>query len=161
MKLHKLGLAIVAGLMVLAQAALAGQFPRGCEVSGFNFQDDFLILNDKGDQAFYLIENRSDDLIEMERFETREVFMSPSLQALINPANWAAFASDIANQHFQCFRHQGENIQKINCQDALEVCRYPRVRFALSNMGNYWVSVNKNQNEVIQDAVSKGIYLKW
>ncbi|HAT8961810.1 TPA: enhanced entry protein EnhB, partial [Legionella pneumophila subsp. pneumophila] len=29
------------------------------------------------------------------------------------------------------------------------------------NMGNYWISTNKSQNEVIQESVAKGIYLKW
>ncbi|AHE67071.1 hypothetical protein [Legionella oakridgensis] len=136
-------------------------FPRGCEVSGFGYSDNYLILNDKGEQTFYLIQNRSDTQIELERHETREVFMSPTLKSKLDPSQWAAFASDLENLHFKCFTHQDNNVAMVNCNDVLEVCQYPRVKFALSNMGNYWVSTNKPQAQVIKDAVAKGILLRW
>lgn len=139
----------------------AGAFPRGCEVTGFGYQQNHLILNETGEQAFYLIQNRSDTKIEMERQGHSDEFMSPPLQASIDPTNWAAFASDVKNLNFKCYKQQDENTAAIDCRDVLEVCQYPRVRFALSNMGNYWISTNKAQNAVIQDAVAKGIYLKW
>ena len=87
--------------------------------------------------------------------------MTPPLQASIDPMNWAAFASDVKNINFKCYQHVNENTVNINCEDVLEICQYPRVRFALSNMGTYWISANKSQNAIIQDAVAKGIYLKW
>jgi hypothetical protein len=87
--------------------------------------------------------------------------MSPPLQATLEQKNWAAFASDVKNLNFKCYQHDAENTSPVNCSDVLEVCRYPRVRFALSNMGNYWISSNKTQSAVIQDSVAKGIYLKW
>ncbi|ASQ45981.1 hypothetical protein clem_07130 [Legionella clemsonensis] len=136
-------------------------FPHGCEVRGFGFSDHHLILNETGEQSFYLIQNRSSKPIELQRIETREVFMSPSLTAKLDPLNWAAFASDVENLHFQCFVKEEETIKTLDCRDVLEVCQYPRVKFALSNMGNYWVSTNKSQNEVITDATKKGIYLRW
>ncbi|CAM2873210.1 hypothetical protein [Legionella worsleiensis] len=136
-------------------------FPRGCEVSGFGYQNNFLILNETGKQSYYLIQNRSDAKIELERHETGDVFMSPPLQATIEPLNWAAFASDVSNLNFKCYKHIEEDTITVDCRDVLEVCQYPRVRFALSNMGNYWISANKAQNEIIQDSVAKGIYLKW
>lgn len=137
------------------------QFPHGCEVRGFGFNDTQLILNETGEQSFYLIQNRSNKPIELQRIETREVFMSPSLNAKLDPLNWAAFASDVENLHFQCFIKEEETIRTLDCRDVLDVCQYPRVKFALSNMGNYWVSTNKSQNEVITDATKKGIYLRW
>ncbi|MDI9819446.1 MULTISPECIES: enhanced entry protein EnhB [unclassified Legionella] len=136
-------------------------FPHGCEVTGFGFSEEYLIVNDSGQQAFYLIQNRSNKQVELQRIETREVFMSPSLTAKLDPLNWAAFASDVENLHFQCFSKESEEIKKINCRDVLEVCQYPRVKFALSNMGNYWVSTNKTQDNVINEAIRKGIYLRW
>lgn len=139
-------------------------FPRGCEASGFEFIDNYLILNRTGDQAFFLIQNKSHYSIEMQRVETRNVFMSPPLVAKLNPENWAAFASDVQDFHFRCYttntNENGEPLP-IDCKIILDVCQYPRVRFALSNMGNYWVSTNKPQQQVINDAVAKGIYLKW
>ncbi len=141
--------------------ALAATFPHGCEVTGFGFNDNQLILNETGEQTLYFIQNHSDKPIELERHETRDVFMSPHLQSKLDPANWAAFASDITNLHFKCLTHDADNTSMINCSDVLDVCQYPRVKFALSNMGNYWVSTNKPQDQVIKDAVAKGIYLRW
>ena len=137
-------------------------FPRGCEVVGFGFSNSELVLNESGAQAYYLIQNRTESTIELEHHTTEQAFMSPPLQAKLDATSWAAFASDIKNLHFKCYKRSGENdISTIDCRDALDVCQYPRVRFALSNMGNYWISANKSQNEVIQDSVTKGIYLKW
>lgn len=140
---------------------MAATFPKGCEVTGFGYSDNYLILNETGDQTFYLIQNRTDDQIELERYETRDVFMSPSLQSKLNPDRWSAFACDVANMHFKCFKHKDNNTVLVNCGDVLEVCQYPRVKFALSNMGNYWVSTNKPQSSVIKEAIAKGILLRW
>lgn len=141
--------------------AASGSFPHGCEVTGFAFSENFLILNDHGEQAFYLLQNRSNKAIELELYETKEAFMSPKLHSKVEPLNWSAFASDIQNLHFKCFTQDGENTAMINCSEVLDVCQYPRVKFALSNMGNYWVSTNKAQGQVIKDAVAKGILLRW
>nr|WP_298622763.1 enhanced entry protein EnhB [uncultured Legionella sp.] len=155
---HKI---LLVSMILINSTHAASIFPRGCEVSGFGYDKNFLILNDTGEQSYYLMQNRSDAKIELERHETGDVFMSPPLQATIEPANWAAFASDVKNLNFKCYKHVEENTTAINCSDVLDVCQYPRVRFALSNMGNYWISANKSQHNVIQDSVAKGIYLKW
>ncbi|WP_028387859.1 hypothetical protein [Legionella fairfieldensis] len=141
--------------------AATNSFPHGCEVTGFGFDQNYLILNDNGAQSFYLVQNRSNNQVELQRYETRDVFMSPPLTARLDPSNWAAFASDVENLHFQCFINESEGLTKIDCRDVLEVCKYPRAKFALSNMGNYWVATNKTQSQVINEATSKGIYLRW
>lgn len=158
--LQKLMVSMTVFVVGIANAAV-NPFPHGCEVSGYGYNENYLILNDNGSQTFFLIQNRSDKPIEMQRIETREVFMSPSLTAKIAPSNWAAFASDVENLHFQCFYKVEENVTPVDCRSVLDVCQYPRVKFALSNMGNYWVSTNKSQNEVITEATQKGIYLRW
>lgn len=141
--------------------AYSEPFPRGCEVIGFGYNAGRLVVNETGKQSFYLIRNHSAIPIKMQRVETRDVFMSPPLTAQLEPSNWAAFASDVAEFNFECLRTENETLTAIDCRDVLEICEYPRVKFALSNMGNYWVSVNKPQQQIINDAVSKGIYLKW
>lgn len=147
--------------VLFVNSSVAAVFPRGCEVTGFAYSDNKLVLNDSGEQSYYLIQNRSDAKIELERHDTADAFMSPPLQASIDSMNWSAFASDVKNLNFKCYKHVEDKTDLINCGDVLDVCRYPRVKFALSNMGNYWISTNKTQNEVIQDSVAKGIYLKW
>lgn len=150
------------GLLSLAiTSAFANNFPRGCEVTGFGFNQNYLVLNPSGQQAFYLIQNKTNRPIYMERHETRDVFMSPKLEVNLLATYWAAFASDETNMNFQCFTKDNETLSPVLCNDVIDVCQYPRARFALSNMGNYWVSTNKPQNLVIKEAVAKGIYLKW
>lgn len=136
-------------------------FPRGCEVTGFGYNGTNLVLNENGNQSYYLIQNRDTRNIEMQRVEERDAFMTPPLTARFDPSNWSAFASDISNLHFQCFISEETGRVKVDCRDVLEVCQYPRVKFALSNMGNYWVSVNKDQRQVINESTAKGIYLRW
>ena len=147
--------------LLVSSLNAASSFPRGCEVSGFAYDQNYLVLNETGDQSYYLIQNRSEGKVELERHDTAEAFMSPPLLASLEPTNWAAFASDVKNVNFKCYKRAEENTSLVDCKDVLEVCRYPRVRFALSNMGNYWISTNKTQANVIQDSVAKGIYLKW
>src|SRR3990167_3952514 len=151
-------------LVSAATLDVSPHFPRGCEVSGFGYSKNFLIINEHGDQMFYLFQNRSHQTIELEHFETQaDVFMSPKLETQISPDHWSAFASDVSNLYFQCFvKHQtSQERQSVDCSEVLDVCQYPRVKFALSNMGNYWVSTNKEQGQVIKDAVAKGILLRW
>lgn len=139
----------------------ASTFPRGCEIVGFFYNQKDLILNETGNQAYYLIQNRSDSTIELERYESGDTFMSPPLHAIFTPMNWGAFASDLKELHFKCYKKTAENTAMVDCQEVLDVCQYPRARFALSNKGSYWISSNKPQNLVIQDSVKQGIYLKW
>ncbi len=148
--------------ILLCGAQSVHAFPRGCEVSGFGYNQNYLILNDAGKQSYYLMQNRSDAKIELEHQSADDSFMNPPLHAIFEPMSWGAFASDVQNLDFKCYKRLDENnTTVVNCQDVLDICQYPRVRFALSNMGNYWISFNKSQNDVIQESVAKGIYLKW
>ena len=141
---------------------LSSNFPRGCEASGFVFYKNFLVLNEHGNQTFYLIQNHSDQTVEFEHFETKtDAFMSPKLEAKVAPSHWSAFASDVAQLYFRCYLSQNEKRVPVNCANFLNVCQYPRVRFALSNQGSYWVSTDKEQAQVIKDASAKGIFLHW
>ena len=148
--------------LLFTNATAETSFPHGCEVVGFGFNQNDLVLNDTGTQAFYMLQNRSDKQVELEHIETNpNIFMSPKLETKLDTQRWAAFASDIENMHFRCYTQENGDKLLINCRDAMDVCQYPRVKFALSNMGNYWISTNKPQEQVIKDAVAKGILLRW
>ena len=97
---------LILPLLLINAAHASSVFPRGCEVSGFGYNQSTLILNESGEQSYYLIQNRSDSTIELERYNTTEEFMSPPLQATIEPTNWAAFASDVKNVNFKCYKHR-------------------------------------------------------
>ncbi len=156
-------LAALLGFSLLYTTATAAtSFPRGCEVTGYGFVDNDLVLNEKGGQAYYMIQNRSEKKIELEHHNTNpDAFMSPKLENKFDPLRWSAFASDVENMHFRCYTQENDDRMLVNCRDALDVCQYPRAKFALSNMGNYWVSTNKPLEQVVKDTVAKGIYLRW
>lgn len=158
---YKINRLIIVPALLINSAQATSSFPRGCEVTGFGYNQKNLIVNETGNQSYYLVQNRSNSRVELERINTEEAFMSPPLHASLDPMNWGAFASDIKNLNFKCFKNTEENITLIDCRDVLEVCQYPRVKFALSNMGNYWISFNKPLGTIIQESVAKGIYLKW
>lgn len=137
-------------------------FPRGCEATGFAFQNQYLILNDDSRQTLFLIQNAGNINISLEHIETRpDVFMSPKLESKLNLNQWSAFSSDISNFYFKCMQGEGETATQVNCGSVLNVCQYPRAQFPLSNKGNYWISTNKELSQVIKESASKGIYLKW
>lgn len=149
-------------LSVCSVVHAVGIFPRGCEPTGFGFQDRFVTLNDTGTQRYFLIHNHSSQAIQLERISTTPVFMTPKLQAKLDRDTWGAFASDLPSTHFACgIRMEDGHLEPIQCVDVVDICQYPRVRFALSNQGTYWVSTNKTQAQVIRDTTQKGIYLKW
>lgn len=140
-------------------------FPQGCELSGFGFDDPYVIFNDSGNQTYFLIQNSATQPIELQRVETEDAFMSPKLKVRMASNNWSAFASDMSNVNFQCFLLDAidtENKPKrVNCREVLTLCQYPRAKFALSNRGSYWVSTNKSQQHVIRESIKKGILLRW
>jgi hypothetical protein len=147
--------------ILLSGMADASHLPRGCQTIGFGYNNHSLLLNDRNQQAFFLIKNRSSSPVELEHYETKEVFMSPKLHSKLDSSSWAAFATDTQNMPFKCYSQDGEITTPLNCGDVLDVCQYPKAKFALSNMGNYWVSTNKELAQVIKDTAAKGIYLKW
>ena len=157
----KLTTMLIIGCMLTPSAIAATSYPRGCEVSGFGFSDPGLILNDTGTQKYFLLQNRFDMPIELERVESDDVFMSPKLQCKLSTNNWAAFASDVQNVYFNCFSIVNNERMPIKCSEVINICEYPRAKFPLSNMGNYWISTNKSQQQVITDSARKGILLKW
>ena len=143
-------------LSLLASSLYA--FPRGCEVSGFGFNRNYLVLNDNNAQTLFMIQNTGAASINFEHIDTRtDVFMSPKLESSLAPHMWSAFSSDIANFYFKCSVANNP----VDCSTVLSVCQYPRAQFPLSNKGTYWISTNKEMSQVVNEATHKGIFLKW
>lgn len=132
-------------------------FPKGCEQVGYHFDGDELILNEDNEQTLYFIENNSNYRLQLKYDEKRNVFMSVGWQTVLNKKKWAAFASDTKAQHFQCSIKD----KKVRCHTHLRVCQYPRVKFAMSNMGSYWVATNVSLWQAKRTAIKKGILLRW
>jgi len=150
-------------VLLLSFTTTVFAFPKGCEVSGFAFQNQQLVLNDNGNQTLFMLQNNSNINISLEHEELRpDVFMSPKLESKLNASQWSAFSSDISNFNLKCSIVDGNGVKlNVNCADYVTVCQYPRAQFPLSNKGTYWISTNKELAQVVQESVKKGIYLKW
>jgi hypothetical protein len=159
--INKLKYAFILSASIALPTAALADFPRGCESSGFGYDDPYVIFNDTDQQTYFLIQNHAALPIQLERVETEDTFMSPKLESKLQPARWSAFASDMSHVHFQCFTQTEGTPTLVNCREVLTICQYPRAKFALSNKGTYWVSTNKPQKTIIHDSTHKGILLRW
>jgi hypothetical protein len=148
-------------LMICVTVLNASEFPGGCKPMGYQFNKGYLLLNDLGKQTFFMIQNKSTTPVSILRVQTKDAFMSPKFESSISPYQWSAFASDSIHLPLACYSGDNQAGERIDCQAALDICEYPNVKFALSNMGTYWVSMNKSRQDIITDAVKTGIYLKW
>lgn len=138
-------------------ARKSNSFPHGCESVGFHFSDKEIILNEDGEQTIYFIENNSSKPLEVKYDEKKNVFMSVGWHTNLSAKRWAVFASDQKAQHFRCF----EKGEQVSCGQSLRVCQYPRVKFAVSNQGSYWVAQNMSLNQAKRKAIKTGILLRW
>lgn len=159
--IKKLKYALFLSTTLLLPTLALADFPRGCELSGFGFDDPYVIFNDVDQQTYFLMNNHSTLPIQLERVETEDTFMSPKLESKLKPGRWSGLASDMSHVHFQCFTQTQGMATLVNCREVLTICQYPRAKFALSNKGTYWVSTNKPQKTIIRDSTRKGILLRW
>lgn len=149
-------------LVVPSFVSAATIFPHGCESTDFQFHQGNLILNPQGEQRLFMIYNHTLSQLEIKRFLSEDEFMMANFLVYLGAGNWSAFASNITNLQFECSSKTEDGATtKVDCAQFLDVCVYPRAKFAVSNMGNYWVSANKQQQDVVNDAATKGIYLHW
>ena len=60
-------------LTICTTLAFGAKYPRGCEVKGFGYNENYLILNDLGKQTFYLLKNETDQTIKLKRHENSAI----------------------------------------------------------------------------------------
>lgn len=159
-------LSVVLSLAFLANSAMAARdFPRGCEAIGYEFQDGQLVLQPKpeeGQQALYMIHNISNDNIVIANEPPEDAIVAAVWETDVKRYRWASFAMNKSDVRFNCnvVKYRDDK-QKVNCADVVKVCTYPRAKFALGNMGTYWVTTNKSQSDAVRKAIQKGILLRW
>ncbi|MBI2786429.1 MAG: enhanced entry protein EnhB, partial [Legionella longbeachae] len=57
---HYINKSLIFSVFFISSVQAESSFPRGCEVTGFGYNQNYLILNETGNQSYYLIQNRSD-----------------------------------------------------------------------------------------------------
>lgn len=149
-----------------AYASKTMKFLHGCEEIGHEFQRGKLafipVQESEEDQTLYFIHNVSYDRIKIESQKTYTTSLYPIWETTINSDNWAAFAVDRDNITFKCYEDDyGEFTREVNCRDVVEVCQFPRAKFAEHNQGNYWISTNRSKYGTRNEVIRKGVLLKW
>jgi hypothetical protein len=156
---------VVLGVFALG-ISFAYAYPKGCVPVDYTYSVDDVVLNESGVQRVYFFNNHGHQPVELVRHEDSDAEMNPSLNAKLDPGGWSAFASNIAYLYFSCYvpkSAEDGNISrfKVRCQDVIDICAYPRAKFAVSNEGNYWITSNKPQMDILKEVAAKGIYLHW
>lgn len=149
---------LLLSLDAAASDNMTHSLPRGCESTGYVFNNNLLVLNQAGKQRLFLIQNSGDRTITIKHKTLKPVFMGVGYNSSINIKKWSALATDEKDMHFICIDKVSNH--NIPCETILSVCQYPHVKFALSNRGIYWVSKNKTLYQSKRLARTKGIYLR-
>jgi len=157
---------IISALLIIAHTAFSekvkSKFYPGCHEVGHRFVDNQLVLEplkvEDYDQTVFFIHNVSSDNLVLRYVPTTRDDIFPLWQTEIDSNRWAAFATDRTGMRFSCSSIYDD--YKINCQQALEVCQYPRAKFAAHNKGNYWLSGNKFKYPTRSEVIHKGVLLR-
>ena len=147
-------------LTKLQAAELLG-FPRGCEAMGFEYDNESVVFNHHGAQTLYFIQNISNSIIEIKHKSKSPVVVDLGWQATLAQKRWAGFAINEANMLFNCQSLDKGKVHPVTCHEVIRICQYPRVKFTLSNQGNYWIDRNKSLRKVMSKAINRGILLSW
>ncbi len=158
------------------------QFPRGCKPVGFQFKNGFLVLtpvspqegqssetapqtelesSPKIPQGLYFLHNISQQRIQLKGYKLPDQIFSADHFNVIEPMQWGTFAVDDSMAVLRCDIGSTHESTRINCAETIEICQYPRAKFADHNKGTYWVSQSTTLHDAVQASDSNGILLRW
>lgn len=154
---------VIISLLAVINCQAGSKFPRGCQPVGHEFKDGNLVLDqDESKQTLYFIHNNSNRKLHLQNMKDPGAFMTPNWETHVNHNRWVAFATDHKRIIFRCKTLSSRlGDEYTDCENILQVCQYPKAKFALSNLGNYWVSTNKSLNSTVRASIRKGILLRW
>ena len=165
---QKLLITLCITLLTFTTTGLAKKrkFPRGCDEVGFTFQGNNLILtptSENPEQTLYLLHNLAGKRIQLVTQQPwRKKITDFNWKSSLDPYRWTAFALSRKNIAFMCrYDYISHEDRYINCMKALEVCEYPRAKFAEGKMGTYWIAENSSMREIVRRTIRSGILLRW
>lgn len=158
-------LAFVLAALVLSANAEPKQFPNGCKPVGFSYVDGKLVLTpiftSENVQTIFLFHNRAGHPVRFVSEKMPGQDFVPQYIHSIDPDQWSAFSMSSKHLQFACSSHDGEISSPVSCSETLDVCQYPRAKFADHNSGTYWLKNGATLQEMIQIIVDDGILLRW
>lgn len=170
MRQLKLALFIIASLSVFISTnslAAKRKFPHGCKPVGYQFTYGALELKPVSEtqkiQTVYLIHNISHRVVELEAQKLAHHPVSPGYVTELDGDLWTAFVQDEPIVKFTCkFVYGDDEKQTTACNEVLELCQYPRAKFAGHNGGSYWVKQQgESLKQAIDSVIENGVLLRW
>lgn len=150
---------------VLSANAEPKQFPNGCKPVGFSYENGKLNLtpvsSSENVQTIFLFHNRSPQSIKFVSEKLPGQDFVPQYIHAMAPEQWSAFSISSKHLQFTCSSNDGEASSPISCEGSLDICQYPRAKFADHNSGTYWLKSASTMQEMIQVIVDDGILLRW
>lgn len=165
--LTSISLLIIGSLLLATMdsngAKKAKKFFPGCHQLGYTYDRGHLVLEpvqvEDYDQTLYFIHNNSSSQIKIQYYKSQATLHYPLWETSVRSDRWAAFATDKVGLQFQCLSGYGNQV--IDCSSVLQVCQFPRAKFAEHNRGNYWITSNRSKYSSRNAAIRKGILLRW
>ncbi len=136
--------------------------PLGCKDVGYAFDLNVLkILPESvGDsQSLYFIYNRTKTPINLYQMRRQtESSQSVYLNHTIPAGRWAVLSSS-EEMKYICTVHDGKQSygQITDCENALKVCEYARVKYGMNNRGNYWLANGNTRGGAVRQVIYYGI----
>ena len=160
-----LGAVISHSTLAAKKTRVKRRFPHGCRDVGYEFKNQLLVLKPQSEehpQTIYLIHNLSHGHLLLQLEKLPQHTFSPHYKNVVRPNQWGAFATDQSIMQFKCSKATRRSAgEQIDCGHVLELCQYTRAKFADNNMGNYWAVVSKTRRGAMNEAIAKGILLRW
>ena len=161
--------AVIAASLAMAATvnlhAATKRFPNGCKPVGFEYQDGMLVLMPVSEtdqiQTVYLIHNMSHDTVNFISKKMPNQVFAPKYKHSIRPASWSSFSTNEHKIQFICKQGGYSYGQQINCADVLEICQYPRAKFAPHNGGTYWIKKSESRRQAVRSVIRNGVLLRW
>jgi hypothetical protein len=152
-------------VITIAITSYAAKFPRGCQAVGYEFHNGELILTPvRGEpgplQTLYFMHNKSFSRVQLTAKKMLGQTFSPAYPNVIDPDQWGAFAIDQEQLDFVCSNEYRRGRLE-DCERLLEICQYPRAKFAEHNMGTYWVSNSETLTDSVEQVTTDfGVWLR-
>jgi hypothetical protein len=150
---------IIASIVSLLAACTQHQTTNNivaCDVQNVSYQKQDLILNSAYSQpkeTIYIFQNISDHSFWLNHASTKG--MSAGWGSSIAPNHYSAILMNTPNFSFSCTQDMGNQIQKLDCQKAVRVCKFKTIQ-QTSSQDHYWIVEDKSQTEVVTEIRRRG-----
>lgn len=137
-------------------------FPLGCHNVGYYYKLNSVALKPdsvNARQSLYFFFNSEKVPLNLYQMRDGDSQYSMHYNHLINPQQWAAFATDAREMKFICTVPDANSPygKIVDCSSAVKICEFDAVRFGLNNRGNVWVVHSNTKNGALSGVVHYGI----